>query len=81
MTANPSTLERRLRALGYDGPLLTSDDYRSAILSLLCAEAVCDRFETPKGKKLLKFRDAWELVFGAPFETRERAAKRKERAA
>lgn len=67
----------RLRQLGaYDAQGTgDSDDARNAILGALCSEAVAGRLEA--GGKCLTFRALFEKAFDKPFETRERAAKRK----
>lgn len=73
MSANPSTLERRLRELKYDGALNSADDYRAAILALLCAEAVCTRIDG----KCVTFRAMYDRVFGHDLVTRERKKRGK----
>jgi hypothetical protein len=72
-------LQTRLQQLGSGAhPLATADQCRAVIMFLLCAEAIAGRLEA--GTKLLKFRELYELAFGAKWETREgreRAARKR----
>lgn len=66
-------LATRLKQLGYEGPLATPEQCRAAILSLLCAEAVCTRIDG----KCVTFRQMYDRVFGHDLVTRERKKRAK----